>query len=157
VRDNIVREDRLRNFESMVCWQTLIQFRATRAVFYEVPGAGAEIYWREGLFRDPTTNKITKVEPEPHDDLVEEAREEKIAVKRIELTDEQRKDPGLAALEGLVERVCIPVIGVGILDMQWTITARQAHWIEVRHNEDQLWMLSQMIGLVYRRHQFKEE
>jgi len=157
VADNLARDGSLWNFASLVCQQMLIHFHAIRAVFYEIPDTKAGIYWRDGFRRDPVTNKITKVSSEHHDDLVEEAREGSIAIERVKLTDDERKEPELMAIEGLVERVCMPIIGVGILDIRWSITPRKASSLDVQNNKNHLWELSHMIGSVYRRHQIKEE
>jgi signal transduction histidine kinase len=157
VYKNLAKDESLWNFASLVCRQMLIHFRAIRAVFYETPDAKRGIYWRDGFRRDPETNKITKMDIERHDRLIEEAGKGEIAIERVKLTDEKRKDPGLAALEGLVERVCIPVIGVGILDLRWLITPQQSTSLDAQHNKNRFWELSHMIGSVYRSHQIKEE
>ncbi len=156
-------EDR-RAFATRVCQEVLNSFHAVRADFYKVEETETEkkLLWLDGYSRDLNTKRITEEEHLPSDSLglVKETFDsEQIRVQRHVLTDEEREHPGLAKTEGLVERACVPLVGVGklvgILDLQCLIQPDYASSLIFSHSEKLLRFLGTMIGSIYLRHQVK--
>lgn len=96
-----------------------------------------------------------------------EITETDINVKRKSLIPPERNDPRLAATEGLVERICLPLIlgqenpevllteyqkRLWVLDLRWEVTSPQPHGAEGHLSSKYLWLLSDDLSKFSRLH-----
>jgi signal transduction histidine kinase len=154
------------SFESTTCKQVLKTYRAIEAVFYKADEPDSSTLSHVvGYCRVPNTERLKKLPDAEPDRFVKKAvsnalkarEEDKVAEQRRRLKPAERHNPQAVATEGLVERVCIPLVGaqqfVGMLDIKWKITHRQAGLLDVQHSSINLQHLGTRIGAVYLRHQ----
>jgi signal transduction histidine kinase/GAF domain-containing protein len=157
-------------FEAKTCQQILETYGAVEAIFYKADEPDATtISWVVSYRHSPATESFEEMAEVEPDKLVKEAvanalkeeKEEKVAIQRQQLKAEERHNPQAIATEGLVERVCIPLMSaqkfVGVLDLRWQITHQQAGLLEGRQGFTKLRQIGLMIGSVYRRHQLAKE
>lgn len=78
--------------------------------------------------------------------VAEEIRPDDILVRRRSLKPGERNLPNKAALEGLVERTCLPLIRnnqlIGLVDLRWKVTSPQPYDAEAHLSKKYLWQLS---------------
>ncbi len=105
----------------------------------------------------PYTDEILKESVKLYSASLSQGKPIKILVLREQIKNENRKIPRLAATEGLVTRVCLPLVSekqlVGVLDIEWVVNYRQAYSPDHHHYERNLWVLGTVIGSAYRRYQ----
>lgn len=157
-------------FEAITCQQIIETYNAVEACFYTADEANAgSLSWAAGYRRRPANAGIEEMTGVEADYLIKQAvtnalngkTMENVAVLKRSLSDEDRYDPRAIATEGLVERVCIPLINdqklAGVLDLRWDITHRHAGLLHVRNITRNLQQLGLTIGAVYQQHQHAQK
>jgi signal transduction histidine kinase len=85
-----------------------------------------------------------------------EITETDIKVKRKSISPLERNNPQLAATEGLVERICLPLIlgqqRLWVLDLRRDVTSPQPHGAEGHLSSKYLWLLSDDLSKFSRLH-----
>jgi signal transduction histidine kinase len=79
-----------------------------------------------------------------------------VRVKRKTLTPHERDDPRVAATEGLVERMCLPLVlgrrHLWVLDMRWEVNAPQPLGAQDHLGSKYLWLLGNDLSKFSRLH-----
>ena len=147
--------------EDRLCRQVVASFRASRAVLYlpKEENKGSELTEAAAYSVEPEDGIAGWSHP---DDLVSKALSSgQVEVGRKSVTDEQRRDPRLAALEGLVNRACIPIRSekrpYGVLDLHWRLPRGPADPFLTRHDSNHLQILGDTVGSAYHRHKLIKE
>lgn len=163
-----IRDD----FAAEICQEILKIYEAVRVDFYKVDdGERAAISWAAGYGRVAGAEKLEKIGMVEPDKFVRKAVSnalnekkrggDKIALQRHKIRKVDRGNPKLLAKDGLVERVCIPMLSsqqlVGVLDLRWQVTHQDADLLKVQPELLDLGRLGHIIGEAYVRHQLAEE
>lgn len=163
------RKEDSESFESRVCRQTLKSYGAVSADFYRIGFDSALPEWKAGLCRHTGIGKMCPVESRATEflsptDLAKLMDTKKTISWRREVTDEEMKQYRKAAISGLVERACIPLLGkllgknqlVGLLDLRWQVDDGTASPATYRHSDSHLQLLGEKIGAAYQQHQLEK-
>lgn len=159
------RKDDGESFESRVCRQTLNSYRAVSADFYSISSGTAAAEWKAGLCRNTEAGKMCPVESRAAEslsstDLAKLMDAKKTLSWRRQVSDEEMKQHAMAAISGLVERACIPLLGknqlVGLLDLKWRVDDGTASPATYRHSDAHLQLLGDKIGAAYQQHQLEK-
>ncbi|MDX2034651.1 MAG: GAF domain-containing protein [Blastocatellia bacterium] len=157
------------SFEATACQQILKSYRAIGIDFFATEDRGSSFLWQGGYERDSRTEKITprKKETDGIQDSEDKAAFAKLARFQepikwpMRLAEEKLKNPRKAAIDGLIERVLVPLVAdnhiVGLFDVRWKISGRQNHLNTYRHSNLHWELLGEKIGAVYRQHQLAQE
>jgi signal transduction histidine kinase len=160
------------SFEAKVCRQVLRSYRAAEVAFYrmEAPEATQGASWITGYRRLPgsqETERLDEVSGEHHELIKETIRIKhnkiinQVAVRRRELKGGHNADPEDLKTEGLVEQVCVPLMGGKIyraaLVISWRLSPEKAFLPRVQHSSYQLKRLGRIIGSTYLRNQITRE
>ncbi|HMV49556.1 MAG TPA: ATP-binding protein, partial [Blastocatellia bacterium] len=152
------------SFESRVCRQALKSYRGLSADFYGLDADGV-LEWKAGLCRNADLSRMCPIESRPLDrlsmtDLAKLVETKKTLSWRREVREEDLKHPATAAICGLVERVCIPLLGkqqlVGVLDLRWQVGDGTTSPGTYRHSEPHLQSLGEKIGAAYQQYQLEK-
>jgi signal transduction histidine kinase len=144
--------------EKMLCKLITEMFGAAGADFYFYDSAAASsatvsTYSRRGFGR-------RRARPEA-DELIAKARKD-VSHKLVlrEIPDDHRADPTLAATEGRVMRLCVPVFVeqevAGMLDIRWNDKQSRQGWEVVQHSPAQLRILGTVIGSAHNRYRLAQ-
>ena len=156
-------------FESTACREILKSYRAISVDFFATGDRPASFTWKAGYSRDSKTEKIAARISEVGDAISAEeaaafaklARFQEPIEWRMRLVEEELKNPQKAAINGLIERVLVPLVAdnriVGLFDVRWKISRRQNHLSAYRHSHAHWQLLKEKIGAVYRQHQLAQE
>jgi signal transduction histidine kinase len=157
-------------FEAKTCQQVLEAYRGTEAAFYRADEADrGTISWSVRYRRIAVTGELEELPPANPDRLVREAaskaftgkKNEKAAIQRHRLTPKERNDPQAIAAEGVIERVCLPLMSarrfLGVLDLKWDNSHRQVDSRQLPQGFIDLHQVGQMIGSAYHRHLLAKE
>lgn len=138
--------------EEELCELMTKMFGATSADFYFYGTAAAPVNWVSSYAREGGTRGRAEA-----DGLIEEAMRSgghKVVLR--EVSDAERADPLLAATEGHITRLCIPVFAeqeaAGVIDIRWGDARRAADWEIIQHTEPQLRILGTVIGSAHHRY-----
>jgi len=164
-------------FEARVCQEVLKIFGATEVEFYRADRfryaggsfRGTVLYsWIAGYRLVAGSGKMEKLKRSSadHNDLLKESivpgkrrQSYRISNRRREITAEQRGNPEAVKTEGLVEQVCIPLVGdkkhLGSLVVRWRIGPHLAFSLKSRHDEFNLQILGRILGSAYVKHKAK--
>lgn len=162
-------------FEVKVCREVLKAFRATDVEFYRIDEAKTRLThsWIAGYRRRPGA-AIGDWEKMPgasadYSEFINETKvvatdgksAYEIAFRRHRLHEGQDSNPEAVKLSGLVEQVCIPLLGdqtyLAALVIRWTLGATVALTPEVRHDAHHLQKLGQILGSAYLRRRMKRQ
>lgn len=129
VREAIENRKNISNLESAICKQVLANFPARRVCLFLTPlhqpvnGGIGDLQWASGYTLTPKKEELL---PETPGDLVKKAAATRnIENEIIQLKEGEWADPNRAKLEGLANRVCVPLLNgnrvVGVLDIEWDL------------------------------------
>lgn len=164
-------------FEEKICREVLKAYRATTVDFYLIKeqeeGEGKLAYsWIAGYQRrpgsDPSDWSKLRTPSENHSQIINETKHTtgnrgayRVAFRRR--VEPEGREPDLPAdmLDGLVEHVCIPLIGdkeyLAALVIRWTLSPKVALSLDVQHDVRPLRTLGNMLGSAYLRRRLERE
>jgi signal transduction histidine kinase len=158
------------SFESLVCRSVAQVYKTASAKLYSVEPPqdeiGLKLTQRASYPPEPHSRRRVARTPDPDvrpalDEYVAKVagdgiKADDIYVKRRSLSPEERDDPHRAATEGLVERVCLPLLRgrelTEVLDLRWEAAARQSYEEETHFRKKYLWQLSEVFSMFSRLH-----
>lgn len=158
------------SFEELVCRSVAEEYRAAGADLYSVKaqqdGGGFKVLLKASCPPGPQISRPDPFRPDPHlyralEEYSSKAcgdgiKPDEIYVKRKSLMQEERNDPYKAEAEGLVERVCLPLVRgkelMEVLDLHWDITSRQTYEEETHFRKKYLWQLGEDLSMFGRLH-----
>jgi signal transduction histidine kinase len=157
-------------FEAKTCQQVLAAYGGGEVAFYKADDPDAKIIsWVAGYRRIPDIETLEESPDVQPDTLVRgaasnalsEGRPEKVAVQRHRVTPQGHHSPQAIATDGLIKRICIPLVGaqkfVGVLDMRWRIPTQRVTTLDVQPKLASMRQLGLMIGSAYQQHQSAKE
>lgn len=168
VSDIFLRDGRREVLEESLCKYVAEMFGAATADFYFFPrGDAQELGWVAG-YPSPG-DRGGRPRPEPDATALGVSASQQPIVFRHGVPTEEHKDYESAAADGLVTRLCIPVIvrrareGVatkpltGVLDVRWEGPRAAGGWEIVHHSEEQLRIMGTVIGSAYNKYRLTAE
>ena len=163
-----IRDD----FASETCQGILKIYDAVQVNFYKVDETErTAVSWAAGYGRTPGAEKVEELYEVEPDELVRKAvsnalnekkkAADKIVLLRHKIRIAERENPKLLATDGLIERICIPMLSrqqlVGVLDLRWEVSHEDASLLKAQPNFQHLGRLGHIIGEAYKRHQLAKE
>jgi signal transduction histidine kinase len=160
--------DENESFEAKTCREVLKAYLATEVEFYRIDEgeAGLVQTWIAGRRRPPGATadeweKITDPTAD-HSQLIDETRRVEngatvyeIAVRRHSTPPGFEDDPSAVKLDGMVEQVCIPLLGdqnyLAALVIRWALSPDVALSTHVQHDPEHLQKLGFILGSAYLR------
>jgi hypothetical protein len=153
-------------FEKKICREVAKAFGAAEVDFYRVDRRTKIVIYSciAGYRSDRRSEKLetTRNESDDHLELLESAfgsnskNNYQVAIRRRELTDEQRADPALLKTEGLVEQVCVPLVGdkkhIASLVVRWRVGPALAFSLTAKHDDYHLQVLGRILGSAYSKY-----
>jgi signal transduction histidine kinase len=159
-------------FETEICSQLVRSYRACKVDFYYYEAkAASKLTWDTGAYLDVASNAVRSSMPTSADTWIEDAVRDhdreladdkplKVQCERRQASEAERKDPALAASEGIITRICLPLISegrlVGALDVRWPDN-HCVYSLDYDLDADEMRPLGQLISSAYRRHQINQE
>lgn len=168
VYEGINSGDESESFEAKTCREVLKAYLATEVEFYRIDRGEAELVqtWIAGRRRPPggaadEWEKLTDPTAD-HSRLINETRRVEngaivyeITVRRHSTPPELEDDPSAVKLNGMVEQVCIPLLGDqkyrAALVIRWALSPDVALSTHVQHDPEHLQKLGFILGSAYLR------
>ena len=156
-------------FEARICLEVLKTFGAAEVDFYRLDRSGKKtIYsWIAGSKSLPHSKKIEKLEAPSADHrqiLAEsadpaEGKQARVVCRRRQLRKGQQEAPDAVKMEGLVEQVCVPLVGdrkhLASLLIRWRIGPKSVFSLASKHSDFHLQVLGRILGSAYSKDRIK--
>jgi hypothetical protein len=158
-------------FEAKICLEVLKTYGAAEVDFYRIDRVGRKLIhsWIAGYRSRPRQKKTEKlvIRSSDHREILADAggtedrkQAYRVASRRRVLTDDETRNPQMVKTEGLVEQVCVPLIGdrkhLASLVIRWRIGPGSSFSLASRHNDFHLQVLGRILGSAYSKGRIKK-
>jgi|GEM_PF-2533306 len=153
VRDALEKGNRHIPLEERLCRQMLESYADVQQVLFYVP-SNRETKSGLRLAASLAGEGVATLASRPDEMVIKVAQQRRIHELRKMLSDMELKNPETAKMEGLVERVALPLQNgeslIGVLDLRFRKVGRQSHLV-AQYDPDLLEDLARKIALVYQQ------